>query len=229
MAEVKKGVKIKIVKNGPYIVTGDIPLSEKIITPKDDRYIYEDGKKFERQKMYALCRCGESKNHPYCDGSHENAGFDGTEVASMESYDKRARIFEGPGIDLMDDGRCAVARFCHEKHGSVWQLVKKSDNEECKKEAIRGAVNCPTGRLVAVEKNGKRIEPEYEPSIEILQDSEKGVSGPFYVKGNVPIVSSDGEAYEIRNRVGLCRCGHSKDTPFCDGSHIKIDFNDKCK
>ncbi len=226
MAEVKKGVKIKIVKNGPYIVTGSIPLSEKIITPKGNSYVYEDGREFETKKMYALCRCGASKNHPYCDGSHEDADFDGTEVASRDTYDERARIFKGPGIDLMDDGRCAVARFCHKEHGSVWELVKKSDDEHCKQEVIKGAVDCPTGRLVAVEKDGTRIEPEYEPSIEMLQDPEKKVSGPFYVKGNVPILASDGEIYEIRNRVGLCRCGNSKDTPFCDGRHIKIEFND---
>lgn len=225
MLKLNKNMKIKIVEDGPYMVTGDIPLCEKIIKHNGKRYIYEEGKKYKRSRGYALCRCGESKNHPFCDGSHMD-DFDGTETASKDSFKDRAKIFEGPGIDLLDDGRCAIARFCHEEHGSVWQLVKKSDDPECKEEVIRGAINCPTGRLVAVEKDGKEIEPYLEPAIEVLQDPEKGVSGPFYVKGNIPIESADGSTYEVRNRAGLCRCGKSKDTPFCDGSHIKEEFED---
>lgn len=228
MSKLNKDMKIKIIKNGPYIVSGDIPLVEKIIEPTGDRYIYKKGRDFPRAKTYSLCRCGKSKNHPYCDGEHLEAGFDGTEIASRESYDDRAKVFEGPGVDLMDDGRCALARFCHEEHGSVWQQVKKSDDPVAKEETIRGAINCPTGRLVAVDKEtGEKIEPELDPCIEILQDPEKDVSGPLYVKGNIPIESSDGTLYEVRNRIGLCRCGKTKDTPFCDGKHLKTNFKDQ--
>jgi len=46
------------------------------------------------------------------------------------------------------------------------------------------------------------------------------------VKGDVPIVSADGKAYETRNRVTLCRCGKSKNKPFCDGFHIRVRFSD---
>lgn len=223
-----KDMKIKIMKDGPYIVTGDIPLSEKIIEHDGKRYIYVDGREFERKKTYSLCRCGKSKIHPYCDGEHTKAGFKGDEVASKDTFDERAKTIEGPGVDLMDDGRCAVARFCHEEHGSVWELVKKSDDPTCKEEMIRGASNCPTGRLVAVDKQtGEKIEKEFEPSIEILQDPEMGVSGPLYIKGYIPIESSDGTAYEVTNRAALCRCGESKNMPFCDGKHRKVDFKDE--
>ena len=39
-------------------------------------------------------------------------------------------------------------------------------------------------------------------------------------------VIRDGFAYEVRNRVTLCRCGASKNKPFCDGSHAAIKFRD---
>jgi hypothetical protein len=81
--------------------------------------------------------------------------------------------------------------------------------------------------LVAAEKDGKKIEPVYEPAIEIVQDPEEGVSAGIFVKGIIPIESSDGTTYEIRNRVALCRCGKSRNKPFCDATHVEIEFTDK--
>ena len=55
----------------------------------------------------------------------------------------------------------------------------------------------------------------------------QGVSGPIWVRGGIPVVAADGHAYEIRNRVTLCRCGASSNKPFCDGSHASIKFSDQ--
>ena len=37
--------------------------------------------------------------------------------------------------------------------------------------------------------------------------------------GGIPIHGADGQAYEVRNRVTLCRCGRSANKPYCDGAH----------
>ena len=87
-------------------------------------------------------------------------------------------------------------------------------------------MECPAGRLLAVDKSGKEFEPEYEPSIDILQDPQNRVSGPISVKGKIPIESADGFHYEVRNRVTLCRCGRSRIKPFCDNSHTENRFHD---
>lgn len=221
----KKG-NIKILKNGPYIVTGNVPLSEKIIVSNGKINEFKDGCDLPQAEEYTLCRCGESKNAPFCDGSHEKVGFIGAEKASRETFEDRAELFEGPNLNLLDDNRCAFARFCHREDGKVWELTENSDNPKYRNEAIIAASECPAGRLVAYDKTGKAIEPEYAPSIDILQDSEKEVSGPIFVKGNIPIESSDGYIYEIRNRVTLCRCGKSKNTPFCDATHISKKYLD---
>ncbi|TGE34620.1 CDGSH iron-sulfur domain-containing protein [Desulfosporosinus sp. Sb-LF] len=221
-----KDKKLRILKNGPYIISGDIPLSEKIIVSKGKENEYKDGRELPQAQGYALCRCGKSKNPPFCDGSHEKAGFDGTEDASTAMYSDRAEKIEGPNLDLMDDNRCAFARFCHRKEGNVWELTEGSDNPNYREEAIKAASDCPAGRLVAMDKNGEAIEPEYDPSIEILQDPEKGASGPIFVKGNIPIESSDGSTYEVRNRVTLCRCGESRNKPYCDATHVSIKYLD---
>ena len=40
------------------------------------------------------------------------------------------------------------------------------------------------------------------------------------------MISADETHYEVRNRVSLCRCGHSENKPFCDGTHISEGFKD---
>ena len=42
-----------------------------------------DGSTSEEKPLHALCRCGASKNKPYCDGSHKDAGFDGASHPSL--------------------------------------------------------------------------------------------------------------------------------------------------
>jgi CDGSH-type Zn-finger protein len=227
MENAKKKIKIRIIKNGPYVVSGNVPLAEKIITPKGREYVFKDGDELPQSEQYELCRCGKSNIAPFCDNHHEEADFDGTETASRAKYVDRAEVHRGPGLNLLDDHRCALARFCHREDGNAWGLTKNSDNPKNKQEAIIAASECPAGRLVAYDKDGKAIEPEYEPSIWIMQDPEKGVSGGIFVRGNIPIESSDGHVYEIRNRVVLCRCGKSKNKPFCDATHIPMEFIDR--
>jgi len=220
--------KIAIIKDGPYIVTGNIPLTEKIIKPKGLGYVYEEGRVFSHGETYSLCRCGKTSTPPFCDGTHSHIDFEGEETASAKKFaDRLISITEGPTLDLLDDGRCALARFCHRKDGVVWNLVKNSDDPKIREEAILAAVECPAGRLEVREKDGTIIEPYLEQEIVILQDPEKGCSGPLYIMGGIPIESADGFIYEIRNRVTLCRCGHSYNVPFCDAQHIRRNYSDK--
>jgi len=221
-----KEPKIRILKDGPYLVTGGVPLSEKIIVPKGDGYIYENGRSFPLRETYTLCRCGKTKTPPFCDGTHTSCGFDGTETACKNDYNIRAARIDGSGLDLLDDGRCAFARFCHRDSGDAWELAADSESEFHHSEAIAAASECPAGRLTAVEKDGTVHEPEYEPGIEILQDPEEEVSAGIFVKGGIPIESADGTVYEIRNRVVLCRCGLSKNKPFCDATHVSEEYSD---
>ena len=220
--------KIKITKDGPYLVTGNVPLSEKIITEKNGKYILADGRILQEKASYALCRCGHTKTPPFCDGSHIKEHFDGQETCSRQTYAQRAECeVKGPALDLYDDGRCAYARFCHRNRRTAWSLTERSDDPKLKNEAVIAACECPSGRLVAVDKDGHIFENKYAPSIEILQDPMNSTAGPISVKGGIPIVSADGQIYEIRNRVTLCRCGRSKNKPFCDAQHILSDKDEK--
>lgn len=222
----KKQPHIRIMKDGPYIVSGSVPISEKIIIPRGKGYVYEDGEPLPQRAVYSLCRCGKTKTPPFCDGSHVADHFDGTETACKTDYMSRAARIDGAGLDLLDDGRCAFARFCHREDGDAWELAEDSASEHHRSEAIIAANECPAGRLTAVEKDGTVHEPVYEPGIEILQDPEEHVSCGIFVKGGIPIESADGSRYEVRNRVVLCRCGYSGNKPFCDSRHVSEGYRD---
>lgn len=219
--------KIRILKDGPYVVTGNIKLSESIITSQGKDYVYSEGRKLPQAKTYTLCRCGKSKNPPFCDGTHSDCDFHGDETASKADFVDRAEVLMGADLDLLDDHRCAFARFCHRKDGTAWELIRQSDDAKLKEEAIKASSDCPAGRLVAMEKNGIAIEPEYTPEIVVLQDPERGVSCGIFVKGGIPLESVDGSRYERRNRFVLCRCGESVNKPFCDATHVHIKYRDE--
>lgn len=221
MAE-KDKMKIKITKNGPYIVTGGVPLYEQKLITDEAGHTKElqDIRQFPLQETYTLCRCGQSKNKPYCDGSHTAAGFDGTETASKKSYMEKAEIFEGPELKLTDAHEfCDHSRFCL-RAGGIRENIKKSDDPEACQTAIEEAMLCPSGRLVLWDKKtGQAFEKEYEPSIVLIIDPQKNCEGPIWVRGGITVESADGTEYEARNRVTLCQCGKSENKPYCDGSH----------
>ena len=225
----KKEQRILITKNGPYFVCGGLPLAKEIVR-SDSEGIAEKwvkGEKYPKEETYSLCRCGNSKCMPFCTGTHAEVGFDGTETAGRKKYLSQAKKTTGPALVLTDVvALCSAARFCDRLAGA-WQLTGESDNPKSKKIAITEACNCPSGRLVMWDrKAGKAIEPKFKPSISIVEDPAAGASGPIWVKGGVPIESTNGKTYEIRNRVTLCRCGQSENKPFCDGTHGQIGFND---
>lgn len=229
MAKPGRNMKVVVSKNGPYIVTGGLSLGKEIIAVDEnqDPLEWKRGDSYPLQECYSLCRCGNSNGKPYCDNSHVKAGFDGTETAERKDYSEQAEVYTGPGLILNDAQElCATARFCHRK-GGAWSLTEKSDRPECRKAAIEESCDCPSGRLVAADRKSKNpIEPVLERSITLVEDPGAGVSGPIRLKGGVPLESSDGNRYEVRNRVTLCRCGKSKNKPYCDGTHIKVGFND---
>lgn len=220
----KDRMKITITRNGPYIVTGSIPLSVMEISCDNKGYgqSWRTVKEFPVQEQYALCRCGRTGNKPFCDGTHAKIGFDGTETAGNEPFLRDPEITRGPDLELVDyHGICAHARFCM-RAGTIWELTERSDDRQAKETAIKEAGNCPSGRLVLRDrKTGTPIEPELEKSVVVIENPSRGEHGPLWVRGGILVVSADGKPYTVRNRLTLCRCGKSCNKPFCDGSHVQ--------
>ncbi|MEN8214493.1 MAG: CDGSH iron-sulfur domain-containing protein, partial [Pseudomonadota bacterium] len=184
---------------------------------------------------YALCRCGASAIKPFCDGSHATIGFDGTETADTRPSADRQESYPGEGLVMKDDRPlCIHAGFCHNKVTDAWRLTKKTDDIQVRIQVIGMIEHCPSGALTYTldETNPQEdatgstvgapaeraMEPDLAQAIAVIPN------GPLWVTGGVPILRSDGIPLEVRNRVTLCRCGHSKNKPFCDGTHAEIGF-----
>jgi CDGSH-type Zn-finger protein len=220
---------IKITQNGPYLVSGGLPLSEQAIglDAGANAWSWVEGQSHDEVgERYALCRCGRSASKPFCDGTHAKIGFDGTETAGRNGFADEAEVIDGPTMELSDARPlCAFARFC-DGYGSIWSKVGETDSQENRELVAHQGSHCPSGRLVVRDKNagGATVEPVFEPSVVLVEDPQQNASGPIWARGGVTIVSSDGFTHELRNRVTLCRCGESKNKPFCDGTHAHIGF-----
>lgn len=229
MAAEKSQAKVVVMENGPYLVSGAVPLGKQIIKTNAEggSEKWEEGEKYPAQEKYALCRCGHSKNKPFCDGTHAKIKFDGTETAARSPYKMQAEVLDGPVMQLTDaESLCAFARFC-DPNGQVWNQVANTDDPKVRENFVRQVGDCPSGRLVAWDKHtGQAVEPKLPVSIGLVEDPSQKCSGPVWLRGGIAVVSSDGSQYETRNRVTLCRCGESQNKPYCDGTHATIKFND---
>lgn len=217
------GPEITITVNGPYEVSGDIPMVPKRIVRSEEgeSLAWATGTELSHEDPTYLCRCGQSQDKPFCDNSHLTADFDGTETASIEPFWERARTFEGAGINVHSVGRlCQHAAFCVNQTTGWNLMLSDTENTNVRTQLIGMLEHCPSGALV-YEVDGDVVEPDLPVAISPVED------GPLWVTGGVSIVRSDGVPLETRNRVTLCRCGHSKNKPLCDGTHSEIDFEAK--
>jgi CDGSH-type Zn-finger protein len=227
--DVSDTMKVTVTENGPYVVSGEVPLTMQVITPNKEgiSWDWKEVKSFKTPSdQYQLCRCGQSKNKPFCDGTHAKISFQGKLTASRRPYIRQAEAERGPSLTLTDsESLCAFARFC-DAGKRIWNEVEE-DSQDSKDLTIRMANHCPAGRLVSWDnKTGEPIERHLPKSIGVIEDLGLGVSGPLWVRGGILIESQDGKPFEVRNRVTLCRCGSSNNMPFCNGSHASIKFND---
>ena len=231
MTDVKPAAAMRITvgKDGPYAVVGAVPLSRAAIGADSagESVEWRELESLTAPPRYFLCRCGQSENKPFCDGTHAKVGFDGTETASRETYAALAKVFPGPAVTMLDaESLCASARFC-DRDGKVWNLVGVAGDGPARDALVRQIGQCPSGRLVARDTaTGAAIEPQFPPSIVLVEDPQENASGPIWARGGIEVVGADGVTWEVRNRVSLCRCGRSANKPFCDGTHASIHFDD---
>jgi len=115
-------------------------------------------------------------------------------------------------------GLCVHSQVCFHGLPSVFDPRKRPwvDMDGASVEAIVAQVRrCPSGALSLA--TGEPLEPPANASITASKN------GPYLVRGDVEIVKPDGRV-ERKSSCALCRCGHSGNKPYCDGSHAKVGF-----
>ena len=221
-------IKISVTKNGPYRVSGieGLPRRDFVLNeegyPRDWTEVEARELVTDRSGTAYLCRCGGSANKPYCDGTHNSIGFDGTETATTATYDEVAKVSTHDELQMGDEvALCAHAKFC-QRRGDVWHLFAAPERTaQDESEMLQMMDQCPTGRLTHRATGSENWDEPARASEVFLAKN-----GPIMVTGGAQVERSDGAPVESRNRMALCRCGHSANKPFCDGSHIDAGFTD---
>ena len=220
--------KIVIQDCGPYIVQGSIPLVRKtqVVSEYGEPLTWEKGETIETGKSYALCRCGQSGDKPFCDNAHLECFFDGTETADTRPTAERQTVYPGATnlVVKCDQSLCTESGFCGMRNATIGQLATRTADTNVRSQVIAMVERCPSGSLTyAVEEGKPDIEPDLPKQIAVITEitSAGPIAGPLWVTGNIPIERADGKPLETRNRVTLCNCGLSKNKPLCDGTHRK--------
>ena len=161
---------------------------------------------------------------PFCDRTHLEINFDGTEMAPTNRSDERQETYPGSKniVIRMDVILCTSAGFCANRVTSIAEMATHTDDTQVRALAMAMVDHCPSGALTYALKEGEPdIEADLPQQIAVTTEitSEGAIQGPLWVTGGIPILRSDGQPFEIRNRVTLCNCGRSQIKPLCDGSH----------
>ncbi len=135
-----------------------------------------------------------------------------------------ARKYKRPEITVAyQPRRCLHVAECLRRAPQVfntfeqpWVQVENGTLDE-----ITAAVEgCPTGAL-----HYERTDGDVQEQPTTVNTVRVARNGPYYVRGNLDIVMPDGSVLN-ETRVALCRCGASKNKPFCDNTHREIGFQD---
>ncbi len=225
-----KNKRIIVIKNGPYIVEGDVPLVRKtqVVSEHGEPLTWrKDGEIVVSQTEYHLCRCGKSSNQPFCDGTHRRVGFDGTETADASpTGTRKIKVPRGTGIFVeKEPSLCMLSGYCGFSDAKLDRLVGATQDTKMRALIMAMVERCPSGSLTyRVEEDGPVIDPDLPQQIAVTTEitSDGPIAGPLWVTGGIPIERADGRPFLTRNRVTLCNCGHSCNKPLCDGTHREM-------
>lgn len=221
--------KILPLPNGPYYLINE--MQPKVV------YNLQNfkGEPLSTTVGIALCRCGASKNKPFCDGTHNVIGFSSANRTLDENDDTKKtaikdkrRDYPGKEITVHDNRKiCSHAAECVNNLSSVFKLGSRLwINPDASKmnDIIDVVRRCPSGALSYSIDGVEYRDPKEQrnPTVTVLKN------GPYHITGGIELIGEDIQFGEgaSKEHYTLCRCGASENKPFCDGAHKSSKFND---
>ena len=186
-----------------------------------DVVFIKDGKKIEAENPSHPCRCGHSKNKPWCDGSHAKVDF----TSKREIEDEVIQEYEGKEITIhFNRSICAGAANCVDGLPSVFTSDSSTNwiypDNDTNDKIIKTVKSCPSGALSYSIKGKLNVDKRTKAEISIVKN------GPYVVEG-VKLEGIPTPTNFSTTKYTLCRCGHSKNKPFCDYSHAENNWSDE--
>lgn len=205
-----KEPKIVFTKHTPFLVV-DV-----------DTVRRDDGEEYPLNQVAALCRCGKSKNKPYCDGTHAQKGLNEVKDKNRKIEDK-LKDYYGKDITVhFNLAVCSHNAACVKGLPEVFNTRKRpwimADNAPVEK-VIETIHKCPSGAL------SYTVDGVYYSKFKEVKEIVIQKNGPLQVGGGIELKDDQGTKPQIETQYELCRCGLSLNKPFCDGRHrcTKID------
>jgi CDGSH-type Zn-finger protein/uncharacterized Fe-S cluster protein YjdI len=139
--------------------------------------------------------------------------------------EKKVFNFPGKEVDIQWDERlCIHIAECGQSEGELFVSGRDPwcvPDSTTLAEVAEVCERCPSGALTYIDKSEQVIEQApAENTVNVAYN------GPLYVHGDLAIEGILEDMPGVRFRAALCRCGHSKNKPFCDNSHLKVKFED---
>jgi CDGSH-type Zn-finger protein len=209
--------QVFVLPNGPYYYFTDF-------TPQPIQGLRgEDGGTYASAKGTALCRCGSSENKPFCDGSHGAIHFN--DRKESDGRHDRRKNYAASGITVHDNRAiCSHSGICLRLLPGVFDRDRRPwiDPLGATAQEIMAAVRqCPSGALSYSIDGVEFRDYDREPLITVSKD------GPYTLVGGITVAGHESRADQVSNEhCTLCRCGSSRNKPFCDGNHGEIGFQD---
>ena len=139
--------------------------------------------------------------------------------------EKRTRAYQGTAIEVTYDlKRCIHAAECVRGLPAVFDSQRRPwvQPDAAAADALARVIErCPSGALHYNRRDGGMAEAPTTLARVVPQPD-----GPLYLRGEIELRAADGTPIANDTRVALCRCGHSANKPFCDGSHHAAGFHD---